>query len=60
MDDYNSSEEKVTRKKSVRLKKRLLKKQHTHGGKSYPVGTPLENLKASDSDIAFLEKRDKV
>jgi len=58
MDDSNETEVKsTTRKKSTRIKKRLLKKEHTHAGTVYPVGTPLENLKASDSTIEFLEKR---
>lgn len=50
----------LKRKKSTQLKKRLLKKDHTHAGIFYPVGTPLENLKASDSTIEFLEKRDII
>lgn len=53
-------EKLAKRKKSTRIKKRLLKKDHTHAGTYYPVGTPLENLKASDTTIAFLEKRDII
>lgn len=53
-------EKLAKRKKSTRIKKRLLKKDHTHAGTYYPAGTPLENLKASDTTIAFLEKRDII
>lgn len=59
-DDDKQPEYLAKRKKSTRIKKRLLKKEHTHAGVHYPIGTPLENLKASDTTIAFLEKRDII
>ncbi len=61
-DDIKDYIEDETPKKNraIKIKQRLLKKDHTHKGTSYPVGTPLENLKASDSTIEFLEERDIV
>ena len=47
-------------KRRTKLKQKLLKKAHTHAGVLYPVGTPLENLKASDSTIEFLKHRDII
>jgi len=58
MDNSDVVEKPVTRKR--KLKQRLLKKDHTHAGVYYPVGTPLENLKASDSTIEFLAKREII
>lgn len=47
-------------KKSTRIKQRLLKKEHTHSGVLYPIGTPLKNLKPSELVIEFLEKREII
>lgn len=47
----------VEQSRLSKMKGRLLKKSHTHAGVDYPKGTPLENLKPSDSTVEFLEKR---
>lgn len=51
MAENNSVEKKVSD-----MKTKLLKKQHTHAGNTFKVGTPLDSLKASDSDIEFMVK----
>ena len=50
------TDKKISDKKVSDMKKKLLKKQHTHAGTTFNIGTPLENLKPSDSDIQFMEK----
>lgn len=38
----------------------LLKVDHTHGGKSYPAGTPIDELGVSDTTLRFLKERNIV
>ena len=50
------AEKKLVEKKVSEMKKKLLKQTHTHAGTTYVKGTPLENLKAGDLDIQYLDK----